>query len=173
MKNLDIYLEFVQEGKVWDKAKKVWKDHKGKIITGAALAAATYAGHKALQDRANDPVRIADHKKESETEEARKKAAIDRIAKQRQGDDEPSKTSAAAYAVGKTAEIVTRPIRHAASWAADKAGEGIKAGASTAADAVASAVRNKYDEIKYKKDEPKPREQDGPIKALYHGLKGD
>ncbi len=36
---LDNYLYGLQEGKIWDKVKKVWRDHKGKIIAGAAVAA--------------------------------------------------------------------------------------------------------------------------------------
>lgn len=34
----------VNEGKVWDKVKKVWRDHKGKIIAGAGIAAAVAGG---------------------------------------------------------------------------------------------------------------------------------
>ncbi len=40
MSLLENYLHGLEEGKIWDKVKKVWRDHKGKILTGAALAAA-------------------------------------------------------------------------------------------------------------------------------------
>lgn len=43
------YLNGIQEGKVWDKVKQVWRDHKGKIIAGAAIAAGAY-GAKTYSD---------------------------------------------------------------------------------------------------------------------------
>ena len=45
-------LKMIMEGKIWDKVKKVWRDHKGKIITGAAVAGtalAAYGGVKGKQ----------------------------------------------------------------------------------------------------------------------------
>jgi len=36
---IDTYLENIQEGRIWDKVKKVWRDHKGKIIAGASIGA--------------------------------------------------------------------------------------------------------------------------------------
>jgi hypothetical protein len=42
---IDNYLENINEGKTWDKVKKVWRDHKGKIYAGASLAIAAKAGY--------------------------------------------------------------------------------------------------------------------------------
>lgn len=55
MNQIDGYLQNIQEGKVWDKVKKVWRDHKGKIIAGAgilAAGAAAYGGKKVYDKKA-------------------------------------------------------------------------------------------------------------------------
>jgi len=64
MKSVDRYLDLVQEdlneGKIWDATKKLWKDHKGKILGGAgaiAAGAAAYAGKKAYDKKQPNKVR--------------------------------------------------------------------------------------------------------------------
>jgi len=75
MNKIDIYLDLVQEeelheGKIWDKVKKVWKDHKGKIMVGAgaiAAGAAAYGGKKTYD------------KNKAEKSSATKKANVDKF----------------------------------------------------------------------------------------------
>jgi hypothetical protein len=79
-----------QEGKTWDKVKKVWRDHKGKIIAGTALAAAAGAGIAAYTDKKNkeqkkygiendklNAERRAKEKAEAEADDAKTKARHD------------------------------------------------------------------------------------------------
>jgi hypothetical protein len=79
MKMVDIYLESVQdeelqEGKIWDATKKLWRDHKGKIIAGTAAAAAGVAGAAAYQGKkVYDKNKAAKHS----TATARRRTALD------------------------------------------------------------------------------------------------
>lgn len=37
-KQINYNLNMIMEGKIWDKVKKGWRDHKGNIIKGAKIA---------------------------------------------------------------------------------------------------------------------------------------
>lgn len=72
MNKVDLYLEGIQEGKKWDAVKKVWRDHRGKII-GAGLAAGAaygiYRGAKAGAAYTKDVLDKNIEKKKKEEEQ--------------------------------------------------------------------------------------------------------
>lgn len=53
------HLNMIMEGKIWDKVKKVWRDHKGKIIIGGALAASALAKIALKKKQHNDDQKTA------------------------------------------------------------------------------------------------------------------
>jgi len=70
------------EGKVWDKVKKVWKDHKGKIIAGAALAAgvagvASGVAYKNMNKSSKKETRDEAYKKKEDDKLERWNQAVD------------------------------------------------------------------------------------------------
>jgi hypothetical protein len=75
MNQIDIYLEIIQEGKVWDKVKKVWRDHKGKIYAGTSLAIAAKVGYDYNKEikKNRDPSREDERREKKRREMQRQK----------------------------------------------------------------------------------------------------
>jgi len=85
---------------------------------------------------------------------------------------EGEKINAALYAAGKTANIITKPLRWAGGAAAKAAGRGIKAGASSMRNKMIQSIKNRYKKFKNRKNIPKRPKTQGAIGALAQGIKG-
>jgi len=166
---VDNYLECVQEGKIWDKTKEFVGKHKGKIAAGIGLAAAAYAGKKGKQAYDNNKMTP----QEKAVKDREEKQIVARLqAKHDKENQSKINRNAVGYAIGKTVNTATKPFR----WIAGKAGKAIgnvaSSGATSAKNALAKSVRDKYDDIKYR-NKIKKRKQQSTTGAIFKGLKGE
>jgi len=181
MNQIDNYLVCLEEGKIWDKTKEYAKKagsfvkkHKGKILAGAAIGAAAYGGHKVLKKTPEERASINKKKEaKSASDKKIKNATIAKLqAKQDKSNDTKGKLAAAAYAGAKTTEIVTRPVR----WAASKVGGAVKDGATyvakSAKNKMVQSVSDTYNKMKYRKNLRKSPKQQGVIGAAIQGFRG-
>jgi len=140
MNPVDSYLECLYEGEKWNKVKSFAKKHKGKLITGAALAAGAYAA-KSDYDRSHTPEKIAARNAQKAIDD---KAAAADLARRRSNKaksiERNSKIKAALYATGKTAEIVTRPVRYVAGKTVSTVGKGVVAGGKAVGKGISKSV---------------------------------
>ncbi len=145
MNTVDIYLESINEGKIWDKVKKAWTDHKGKIIAGTAVAAAAYGANKYR----TNPKRIATNKAAKEKKTTEDNATVTRLrAKDARTKERNNKIGAAVHAGGAVVKTVTAPARWVAGKVAGAASDAVKSVGRSVGNTITQGAKDSYDRVR-------------------------
>ena len=145
MNQLDNYLICLDEGELWDKTKAFAKKHKNKLKIAAGVAGAVAAGYAAKKGhdkyKEGEPERLAAKKVEAQKKRAAEDKIIAKSNSRKKSKGAPILVPAV-KAIGKTAEIATRPVRWVGKKAGSLAAKGVKAAGTGAKNLAVNTVKN-------------------------------